>query len=71
MNSSATQQFNVPPYIYAVLLPAIREFGILIGQKTQLTGWDNGNEMRNVTYMDTKTSIEWPYRMSISYTVSR
>ena len=27
----------------------------------QLTGWDNGNEMRNATCVDSKISIEWPY----------
>ena len=27
----------------------------------QLTGWDNGNEMRNATCVDSKTSKEWPY----------
>ena len=43
------------------LLAATREFSIPIGQKMQLTGWDNGNEMRNATCVDSKTSIEWPY----------
>ena len=61
MNSRATQQFNVSPYIYAVYWPATREFDIPIGQKMQLTGWDNRNEMRNATCVDSKTSIEWPY----------
>ena len=43
------------------LLAATREFSIPIGQKMQLTGWDNSNEMRNATCVDSKTSIEWPY----------
>ena len=33
----------------------------LIGQKMQLTGWHNGNEMRNVICVDTQTSIDRLY----------
>ena len=43
------------------LLAANSQFSILIGQKMQLTGCHNGNEMRNATCVDTKISIEWPY----------
>ena len=42
------------------LLAATSQFGVLIGQKMQLTGWHNGNEMRNAICLDTQTSIEWP-----------
>ena len=51
-------------YVYAdlcSLLAATSQFSILIGQKMQLTGCHNGNEMRNTTCVDTKISIEWPY----------
>ena len=34
-----------------------------IGQKMRLSSGDNGNEMRNVTCVETRTSIEWPYRL--------
>ena len=30
----------------------------------QLTGWHNGNEMRNVICVDTQTSTEWPHYTS-------
>ena len=43
------------------LQAATSHFSILIGQKMQLTGWHNGNEMCNVICMDTQTSIEWLY----------
>ena len=64
MNSRFTQQCNVVFYVYAdlcSLLAANCQFSILIGQKMQLTGCHNGNEMRNATCVDTKISIEWPY----------
>ena len=43
------------------LLPAKSLFSILIGQKMQMTGLDNANNMRNATCANTQTSIEWPY----------
>ena len=64
INSRFTQQCNVVFYVYAdlcSLLAANCQFSILIGQKKQLTGCHNGNEMRNETCADTKISIEWPY----------
>ena len=64
INSRFTQQCNVVFYVYAdlcILLAANCQFSILIGQKMQLTGCHNGNEMRNATCVDTKISIEWPY----------
>ena len=64
INSRVTQQCNVVFYVYAdlcSLLAANCQFSILIGQKKQLTGCHNGNEMRNETCADTKISIEWPY----------
>ena len=51
-------------YVYAdlcSLLAATSKFSILIGQKMQLTGCHNGNEMRNAICVDSKISIEWPY----------
>ena len=27
----------------------------------RLTGWHNGNEMRNVICVETRTLFEWPY----------
>ena len=51
-------------YVYAdlcSLLAATSQFSILIGQKMQLTGCRNDNEMRNAICVDTKISIEWPY----------
>ena len=62
--SRFTQQCNVVFCVYAdlcSLLAANSQFSILIGQKMQLTGCHNGNEMRNATCVDTKISIEWPY----------
>ena len=64
MNSRFTQQCNVVFYVYAdlcSLLAATSQFSILIGQKMQLTGYHNGNEMRDATCVDTQISIEWPY----------
>ena len=64
INSRFTQQCNVVFYVYAdlcSLLAANSQFSILIGQKMQLTGCHNGNEMRNATCVDTKISIEWLY----------
>ena len=43
------------------LLAAISQFGVLIGQKMQLTGWHNSNEMRNAICGDTHNSVEWLY----------
>ena len=45
------------------LLAANYQFSIFIGQKMQLTGLDNANNMCNATYADTRTSNEWPYRL--------
>ena len=52
------------------LLAATREFSIPIGQKMQLTGWDNRNEMRNATCVGSKTSIYRVALLSVSYTVT-
>ena len=49
-----------PPCLCS-LLPAKSLFSILIGQKMQMTGLDNANNMRNATCANTQTSIEWPY----------
>ena len=59
-------------YVYASvyadlcsLLAATSQFSILIGQKMQLTGCHNDNEMRNAISVDTNISIEWPYCSSL------
>ena len=63
--SKFTQQCNVVPYYYAVCwLPSVAansQFSVLIRQKMQLTCWDNGNQMRNATCVDTQISIKWTY----------
>ena len=41
----ATQPFNVS--LILMQFTGCREFSIPIGQKMQLTGWNNGNEMRH------------------------
>ena len=46
---------------YTVLLAANSQFRIFIGQKMQLTGWENADNMRNATCADTQTSMEWLY----------
>ena len=64
MDSRFTQQCNMVFYVYAdlcSLVAATSQFSILIGQRMQLTGCHNGNEIRNVTCVDTQISIEWPY----------
>ena len=64
VNSRFTQQCNVVFYVYAdlcSLLAATSQFSILIGQKMQLTGCHNDNEMGSAVCVDTKISIEWPY----------
>ena len=64
INSRVTQQCNVVFYVYTdlcSLLAANSQFSILFGQKMQLTGCHDGNDMRNATCVDTKISIEWPY----------
>ena len=47
--------------IYAIYWLLTSQFSIVIGQKMQLTGCHDGNQMRNATCVDTKISIEWPY----------
>ena len=47
------------------LLATTSQFSVLIGHKMHLTGWYNGNEMRNALCVDTQTSIEWPYCPSL------
>ena len=37
------------------------QFSVFIGQKMQLTGRENANNMRNATCAGTQTSHEWPY----------
>ena len=43
------------------LLAATSHFSVIIGQKMQLTGLENANNMRNATCADTQTSKKWPY----------
>ena len=43
------------------LLAATSQFSVFIGQKMQLTGWENANNMRKAICADTQTSNEWPY----------
>ena len=38
---------------------------VFIGQKMQLIGWENANNMRNGACADTQTSNEWPYSLPI------
>ena len=60
MDSRATLQCNVFPYVYAVYwLPPASFKSVFIGQKMQLTGRNNANNMRNAACADTRTSIEW------------
>ena len=42
-------------------ISAISQFSVLMGQKVQLTGSHNGNEMHDVIYMAEQTSVEWPH----------
>ena len=51
---------HVPLCLYS-LLAATSQFSVSIGQKMQLTGWENANNMRNTTCADTQISNEWPY----------
>ena len=37
------------------------KFRVSIGQKTQLTGWENVNNMRNAKCASTQNSMEWLY----------
>ena len=58
----ATQQCNLSPYVYAVYWlsqPALRFNWPEL--KMQLTGLENGNNMRSATYADTQILNEWPY----------
>ncbi len=41
------------------LLAANSQFSVLIRQKMQLTGWDNGNYMRNATQPRTQGIRSW------------
>ena len=43
------------------LLAAISQFRVSIGQKMQLTGYENANNMRNAKCAGTQTSMKWPY----------
>ena len=43
------------------LLAATSPLNALIGQRMQLTGCDNVNNMCDAGCADTQTSIEWPY----------
>ena len=58
MDRRATQQCNMCPYIcLCSLLAATSQFRVYIdsiGQKIQLTGWENANNMRNATCADTQ-----------------
>ena len=49
------------------LVAATSQFSVFIGQKMQLTGYENANNMRNVTCAATQTSNAWPY-CSFPYT---
>ena len=57
MDRRATQQCNMCPYIcLCSLLAATSQFRVYIdsiGQKIQLTGWENANNMHNATCADT------------------
>lgn len=67
MDSTDTLQRNasISPYFYAVywLRPASSAFQF-IGQKTQLTSWDNGNTMRKLKHL-------WVAWLLIPYTVDK
>ena len=69
MNSRATQQFNASPYIMQ-FTGCDQGFSIPIGQKVQLTGWDNGNEMHSATCVESKNFYRVAL-LSIPYTVLR
>ena len=45
------------------IVAATRQLRVFIGQKKQLTGRENVNNMRSVTCANTQTSSEWPYRL--------
>ena len=49
------------PLCLCSFLAATSQFSVFIGQKMQLTGWENTNNMRNAKCADTQTSMEWPY----------
>ena len=49
------------PLCLCSLLAAISQFWVSIGQKIQLTGYENANSMRNAKCVDTQNSMEWPY----------
>ena len=49
------------PLCLCSLLAAISQFWVSIGQKIQLTGYENANNMRNAKCVDTQNSMEWPY----------
>ena len=71
MNNRATPQTavqRVTPYLGS-LLAATRKFNIPIGQKMELTGWDDGNNMRNATCCWHK-NFNWVALLSIPYTVT-
>ena len=59
------RKWTVGPLSSATRRPIIMQFtgcdSVFIGQKMQLNGWHNGNEMRNVICVDTQTSMEWRY----------
>ena len=60
--SRATHQCNLSPYGYTdYCMAATSQFWVFIGQKMQLTDWENANNMRNATCADTQILNEWPY----------
>ena len=59
--SRATHQCNLSPYGYTdYCMAATSQFWVFIGQKMQLTDWENANNMRNETCADTQILNEWP-----------
>ena len=52
------------------LLAATSQLSILIGQKMQLTGLDDCNDMLGATCADTQTSLRGPAIYSLCYAVN-
>ena len=50
-----------PTVCLCSLLAATSQFRVSIGQKMQLTGWENANNMRNAKCAGTQISMEWPH----------
>ena len=48
---------TIVPFLCSLPI-ATSQFSVLISQKIQVTGWNNGNDMRNETCANTQTSLE-------------